>query len=199
MDTNSVNYKFPHINNLGLQFILAFIVPCLSLFFQNHFQRIHSAILCNMQHYLYHKQALILVFLSNRHTSIPLEEMSDDKENALWQSKLLQPPPRRTVNPNEASSSAGAAAGTNWRSTAGQNLRRQSGYFGDQQRGRSGPHQNYRHQQHLNLEPLQRRPNSNNYGSRRPYTPLTPFSELLLEIQHEEANKVINSSIICNF
>jgi hypothetical protein len=104
---------------------------------------------------------------------------------------LLQPPPRRAVNPNEASSSAGAAAGTNWRSTAGQNLRRQSGYSGDRQRGRRGPYHNNRHQQHSNREPLQRRPNSNNYGSRRPNTPPTPFSELLLDVQHEEANKVI--------
>jgi hypothetical protein len=119
--------------------------------------------------------------------------MNEDEEKAARQRELLQPPPRRFVKPSEASSSAGAAAGTNWRSTSDQNLRSRSEFFGNYQRGGRDSYHYSKHQQNSNSEPLQRRPNSNNYGYRRPnITPSAPFSELLLEVQHEEANKVIS-------
>jgi hypothetical protein len=103
------------------------------------------------------------------------------------------------VKTSATSSSAVAAAGTNWRSTSGQNLRSQSEFFGNYQRGGRGSYHNSRHQQNSNSEAFQRRPNSNNYyGSRQSNTaPSAPFSELLLEVQNEEANKVIFSYYFC--
>jgi hypothetical protein len=125
--------------------------------------------------------------------------MDHDEEEASRQNKVLQPPLRRTVKTNEASISAGAVAETNWRSLrsmSGQHVRRQSEFFGDQHKGRRGPYDINRNQ-HSNWELWQRRPHSNNYGSRRPSNSPSPFSELLLDVQHEDSNKVIISIIIC--
>jgi hypothetical protein len=120
------------------------------------------------------------------HSNTLWEKMNEDDEKAARRNKLLQPPPRRFVKPNEASSTASR---TNWRSASRQNLLSQRG---NHQGGKTGPGLNDGPQQYSNSGPYQRRPNSNNNGSRQPYTPPAPFSTLLLEIQDEEANKVIS-------